>query len=157
MSPSITIDGVQSCLRFEHFSLSRLMHKTSYSVFGKIDFFSVLQALMASLGGSLLEDWVVRSPELTKVNSSFCRVSIRKTSTRQRHHVCLTCKFVRYFQTVTRCKLDVTTLPILCRELINEWKNVVRYLTTHAPSQEGQGSRGRVRFLLFLYLGHIGT
>ena len=62
--------GVQSCLRFEHFSLSRLMHKSSYSVFGKIDFFSVLQALMVSLGRSLTEDWVIHSPELTKVNNS---------------------------------------------------------------------------------------
>ena len=62
--------GVQSCLRFEHLSLARLMHKTSYSVFGKIDFLSVLQALMVSLGGSLMEDWVTRSPELTKVSSS---------------------------------------------------------------------------------------
>ena len=61
--------GVQSCLRFEHFFLSRLMHKTSYSVFGKIDCFSVLQALMISLGGSPMEDWVIRTPELTKVSS----------------------------------------------------------------------------------------
>ena len=45
------------------------MHRTSYSVFGKIDF-SVLQALMVSLGGSLTEDWVMRSPELTKVSNN---------------------------------------------------------------------------------------
>ena len=60
------IQEVQSCFRFEHLSLSRLMHKTSYSVFGKIDFFSVLQALVVSLGGSLVEDWVIRSPEIAK-------------------------------------------------------------------------------------------
>ena len=62
--------GVQSCFRFEQLPLARLMHKTSYSVFGNIDFFSVLQALMVSLGGSLAEDWVMRRPELTKVINS---------------------------------------------------------------------------------------
>ena len=67
--------GVQSCLRFEHFSLPNLLHKSSYSVFGKIDFFSVLQALVVSLGGSLMEDWVLRSPELTKVSSFFAFLS----------------------------------------------------------------------------------
>ena len=61
--------GVQSCFRFEHLSLERLMHKTSYSVFGHIDFFSVLQALMVSLGGSLVEDWVMRHPELVRVSN----------------------------------------------------------------------------------------
>ena len=70
--------GVQSCPRFEHFSLACLMHKTSYSVFGKIDFFSVLQALMVSLGGSLMEDWVIRSPELTKVSSFLIESSSRE-------------------------------------------------------------------------------
>ena len=61
--------GVQSCFRFEHLSLARLMHKTSYSVFGHIDFFSVLQALMVSLGGSLAEDWVMRHSELARVSN----------------------------------------------------------------------------------------
>ena len=61
--------GVQSCFRFEQLSLARLMQKTSYSVFGHIDFFSVLQALMVSLGGSLIEDWVMRHPELTRVSN----------------------------------------------------------------------------------------
>ena len=59
--------GVQSCFHFEQLSLAKLMHKTSYSVFGQIDFFSVLQSLMVSLGGSLTEDWMLRSPTLTKV------------------------------------------------------------------------------------------
>ena len=62
--------GVQSCFRFGQLSLARLMHKASYSVFGKIDFFLVLQALMVSLGGSLTEDWVMRCPELTNVSNS---------------------------------------------------------------------------------------
>ena len=46
------------------------MHKSKYSVFGQIDFFSVLQALVVSLGGSLTEEWAMRSPELTKVSTS---------------------------------------------------------------------------------------
>ena len=61
--------GVQSCFRFEQLSLARLMHKTSYSVFGHIDFFSLLQALMISMGGSLTEDWVMRRPEITRVGN----------------------------------------------------------------------------------------
>ena len=61
--------GVQSCFRFEQLSLLTLMHKSKYSVFGQIDFFSVLQALMMCLGGSLTEEWALRSPELTKVST----------------------------------------------------------------------------------------
>ena len=61
--------GVQSCFRFESLSLQYLMHKSSYSVSGHLDFFSVLQALLVSLGGSLNEEWALRSPELSKVNS----------------------------------------------------------------------------------------
>ena len=64
--------GVQSCFRFEQLSLPTLMHKSKNSVFGQIDFFSVLQALMVSLCGSLTEEWAMRSPELTKVSTSFC-------------------------------------------------------------------------------------
>ena len=62
---------VQSCFRFEQLSLPTLMHKSKYSVFGQIDFFSVLQDLMVSLGGCLTEEWALRSPELTKVSTPF--------------------------------------------------------------------------------------
>ena len=62
--------GVQSCFGFEQLSLPTLMHMSKYPVFGHIDFFSVLQALMVSLGGSLTEEWAMRSPELTKVSAS---------------------------------------------------------------------------------------
>ena len=44
------------------------MHKRSYSVFGKIDFFSVLQAPLVSLGGSQAEDWVLEPTELQRVS-----------------------------------------------------------------------------------------
>ena len=43
--------GVQSCFRFEQLDLQSLMHKSSYSVFGRNDMFSVLQCLLVSLGG----------------------------------------------------------------------------------------------------------
>ena len=59
--------AVQASFRFETLSLSRLMHKPSYSVFGHIDFFSVLHALVITLGGSLSEDWVLQSPTLSQV------------------------------------------------------------------------------------------
>ena len=68
--------AVQSCFRFSHLVLSRLMHKMSYSVFGYIDFFSVLRGLVTFLGSSRLEDWIQRSPELIQV--SICRLSVVK-------------------------------------------------------------------------------
>ena len=60
---------VQNCFRFGHLDLFRLMHKSSYSVFGHIDFFSVLRGLMISLGGSQLEDWMQKSSNLTQVST----------------------------------------------------------------------------------------
>ena len=62
--------GVQSTPRFEELTLSTLMHKKSQSVFGRKDFFSVLRYLVISLRGSSELDWVLLSPELTKVNNS---------------------------------------------------------------------------------------
>ena len=61
--------GVQRCFRFEKLFLSCLMHKPSYCVFGYLDIFSVLQALMVSLSDSLCEDCAFRSPELSKVRN----------------------------------------------------------------------------------------
>ena len=61
---------VQCCFRFEALDLQHLMHKHTYSVFGRIDMFSVLQCLLVSLGGSTTEDWVQESPELTRVSIS---------------------------------------------------------------------------------------
>ena len=63
--------AVQSCFRFDQLNLSKMMHKTSYSVFGHIDFFSVLRGLVISLGGSHSEDWYPRSPELAQVNNVY--------------------------------------------------------------------------------------
>ena len=46
--------AVQSCFRFEH--LQTMMHKPTYRVFGRIDFFSVLKSLLVSLGSATGED-----------------------------------------------------------------------------------------------------
>ena len=63
--------GVQSPPRFEELSIKSLMHKKVLSVFGKIDFFSVLQFIVVSLGNRLDLDWVLKSPELSKVGILF--------------------------------------------------------------------------------------
>ena len=62
--------GVQSFNRFDEVSLAKLMHKDSYSVFGRIDFFSVLKYLIVSLGGSLDMECVLLAHELSKVRIS---------------------------------------------------------------------------------------
>ena len=61
--------AVQSCFRFEHLDLQTMMHKHTYSVFGRIDFFSVLKSLLVSLGSATGEDWVMQSPELAQVGA----------------------------------------------------------------------------------------
>ena len=63
--------GLQRPLRFDDFSIARLMHKESYSVFGRIDFHSVLQYLIIFLGGCLDCDWTLLTPILSKVIVSF--------------------------------------------------------------------------------------
>ena len=60
--------GLQRPLRFADFSIARLMHKESYSVFGRIDFHSVLQYLIIFLGGCLDFDWTLLTPVLSKVS-----------------------------------------------------------------------------------------
>ena len=59
--------GVQSPYRFDILSAKNLMNKSSYSVFGRIDFFSVIQFLVISLRGCLSQDWTLTAPELKKV------------------------------------------------------------------------------------------
>ena len=60
--------AVQSCFRFEQLQLQKMMHKPAYSVFGRIDFFSVLKCLIVSLGAATGEDWVLESPDLGRVS-----------------------------------------------------------------------------------------
>ena len=54
--------------RFADFSIARLMHKESYSVFGRTDFHSVLQYLIIFLGGCLDCEWTLLIPVLAKVS-----------------------------------------------------------------------------------------
>ena len=58
---------VISPFRFDSLCLETLMHKLSYSIFERIDFFSVLRGLVAALGGSLPMSWTLGTPELSKV------------------------------------------------------------------------------------------
>ena len=60
--------GVQCCFRFELLDLQSFIHKSTFSVFGRIDMFSVLQCLQVSLGGSITEDWFLESSELVRVS-----------------------------------------------------------------------------------------
>ena len=64
--------GVQSPFRFDCLSVKDLMNKKSYSVFDRVDFFSVLQYLIVSLGGCISQEWTLTTPELTKV----CKVCL---------------------------------------------------------------------------------
>ena len=59
--------SLQRPLRFDDFSIARLMHKESYSVFGRIDFHSVFQNLIIFLGGCLDSDWTLLTPILSQV------------------------------------------------------------------------------------------
>ena len=61
--------SVQSPPRFEELQLRNLMHKKNSSVFGHIDLFGVLHHLIVSLGMGLELEWVMLSPELSKVNA----------------------------------------------------------------------------------------
>ena len=59
--------GVAYPFRFETLDLSRLMHRQSFSVFGRLDFFAVLEHLVISLSGALSLPWILDTPELAKV------------------------------------------------------------------------------------------
>ena len=64
----LTRHGVQRPTTFDDIAIKRLMHRDRHSVFGRIDFFSVLQYLVISLGGSLQLEWTLLTPELSKVS-----------------------------------------------------------------------------------------
>ena len=69
--------GIQQSFRFSELDLARLMHRDMYSVFGRIDFFSVLEHLILSLSGSLTERWTLDAPELVKVSiGRFCPMDV---------------------------------------------------------------------------------
>ena len=84
------------------------MHKRSYSVFGRIDFFSVMRQLLVSLGGSLDEAWAVSSPELSKVIIPDCFASTR-CHISDSQHVLL---FIRLFRLAfSMCELSPLCAP----------------------------------------------
>ena len=60
--------GIQYPFRLDEFKLSKLMHRESFSVFGRIDFFTVLEHLVLSLSGILDQSWTHDAPELVKVS-----------------------------------------------------------------------------------------
>ena len=60
--------AVQSRKRFEEISLEKVMHKKSYSVFGRIDFYAVIKYIVICLGGSLDLEWILVTPELARVS-----------------------------------------------------------------------------------------
>ena len=64
---SFSRHGVQRPTLFDEIAIKKLMHKDNYSVFGSIDFFSVLQYLVVCLSGTLQMEWTLFTPELTKV------------------------------------------------------------------------------------------
>ena len=60
-------EALQSPFRFESMDLPTIRHRDSYSVFKRIDFFSVLQGLIVSLGVSLSYSWTLECPEISQV------------------------------------------------------------------------------------------
>ena len=60
--------GVQYPFRFDEYSFGAMLHKKSYSVFGKIDFCSVLKFLLVRLEPALNQRWMLHSEALGKVN-----------------------------------------------------------------------------------------
>ena len=59
--------AIHSFFRFDTVDLQSIMQRDAYSVFARIDFFSVMQGLIVSLGGSLFLSWILECPELSKV------------------------------------------------------------------------------------------
>ena len=59
--------GVQSPFCLDILLVKALMHKKKYSVFGRTDFFTVPQFLVISLSRSLVLEWTLLAPEITKV------------------------------------------------------------------------------------------
>ena len=132
--------AVQSPPRFEELHLKTLMHKKASSVFGLIPFFGVLQYLIVCLGSSLELEWMMLSPELSKV--AFVMLSDQLPS-----------KFlfgVSMFQAIRTCQLDLNGLHTLCQELLKYWFKVTDYLTQHSASQEMQGVRKQVWYNISL-------
>ena len=60
--------GIHYPFRFDSLDLARLMHKRSLSIFGRVDFFNVVEHLIVSLRGALDQAWTLDTPELVDVS-----------------------------------------------------------------------------------------
>ena len=133
--------SVQSPPRFEELQIRTLMHKKSSSVFGNIDFFGLLQYLVVSLGSSLEMEWVMLSPELSKVIPMILHCLIPYMDT---------CKSLFTFQAIRTCQLDICSLPTLCQELLKHWTKVTEFLLQRSVPQGMQGVRKQVGSILIV-------
>ena len=111
------------------------MHKLSYSVFGRIDFFSVEQHLLISLGGSLQYEWTVIAPELTMVYFTLYFLVLSMVLTGPSFFVAWAIK---------ACKFEVVNLPTICHKLLSNWTDVIDYLLEYTLPQETRGVKKMV-------------
>ena len=94
--------SIQSPPRFQELNLPQVLHKKNNSVFGRIDFFVVVKYLVVSLGGCIELDWVLLSPELSKLfctdfsYSIHCMLSYMWKSSTQ---FCIICGSFKQFYT----------------------------------------------------------
>ena len=63
----LTARLIQYPFRFDVFEIRSLLHKPTMSVFGHIDFYSVLQYLIVFMGGAKSQPWMLSTPELLQV------------------------------------------------------------------------------------------
>jgi len=68
---SFTGKGLHCPFRFENLSFTKLMHKRTASVFGRIDFCSVLQFLLVRLEPTLSLPWMACTTDLLRVSCRF--------------------------------------------------------------------------------------
>ena len=123
---------VQCIARFNELSVAKLMHKQSYSVFGRIDISSVVQHLIIFLGGSLQYEGTLLASELSKVGIYIYIPNGFRSKSLAGPNPLLS-------QAIKACKFDVVNLPTICHELLINWTEVIDYLTKYAMTQEMQG------------------
>ena len=123
---------ISIAIRFEMFSITDIMHKRCYNVFGRIDFFSVLNYLVVTLGGNLQLGLILTTLELAKISIIFLLVVAKYDP--------LTIPAL-YSEANKKCQLDIPKLPILCQELLANCSSVIDYPAKHLLLQEGQRIR----------------
>ena len=111
--------GVSNSIRFLQFAITQLMLIRSYSVFGQIDFFSILHFLIVTPGGSLELDCILTTLELEKVIIIILVVLKGDLMTLS----------ALYSQAIGKYQLDIPSCPFFVR---NYWLIGLRSLTTSA-------------------------